>query len=95
MGMSTHVVAFVSPEDETYKKHTKVMIACLEAGIKELPKETAEYFNSSYPDESLLEKKLEIRIPHHEYSEDMIEGFEIYINEIPKGAHKIRFYNSW
>ena len=40
-------------------------------------------------------EKLEIKIPKHEYSEDMTEGFEIIVSEIPEGVHKIRFVNSW
>lgn len=95
MGMSTEITGFVSPEDENYKKHSKVLIACAEAGISELPKETAEYFGSKYPDKCLLEEKLEIKIPKHEYNEDMSEGFEIIVSEIPKGVHKIRFVNSY
>jgi len=95
MGMSTRITGFVSPENENYKKHSKVLIACIEAGISELPKETAEYFGSKYPEEYLLEEKLEIKIPKHEYSEDMTEGFEIIISEIPQGVHKIRFVNSY
>lgn len=73
----------------------KVLNACIEAGISELPKETAEYFGSKYPEQYLLEEKLEIKIPKHEYSEDMTEGFEIIVSEIPEGVHKIRFVNSW
>jgi hypothetical protein len=101
MGMSTYIIGFVSPENENYhsmggyKKHSKVLIACIEAGISELPKETAEYFGSKYPEKYLLEEKLEIKIPKHKYSEDMKEGFEIIISEIPDGVHKIRFVNSW
>jgi len=95
MGMSTRITGFVSPENENYKKHSKVLIACIEAGISELPKETAEYFGSKYPEEYLLEEKLEIKIPKHEYSEDMTEGFEIIISEIPQGVHKIRFVNGY
>jgi len=95
MGMSTHVMGFVSPENEKYKKHSKVLIACIEAGISELPKETAEYFNFKYPEKYLLEEKLKIKIPYHEYSEDMAEGYEIIISEIPEGVHKIRFTNNW
>ena len=34
--MSTYVIGFVSDNDETYKKHAKVLLACLEAGIKKL-----------------------------------------------------------
>ena len=95
MGMSTRVIGFVSPNDENYKKHSKVLIACIEAGIKELPKETANYFGSTYPEEYLLEEKLEISIPAHEYSADMQVGYEIIVSEIPEGVNKIRFYNSW
>jgi len=95
MGMSTHIIGFVSPENENYKKHAKVVIACIEAGIKELPQETAEYFGSRYPGRYLLEEKLEINIPKHEYFGDETEGFEIIVSEIPDGVHKIRFVNSW
>jgi len=95
MGMSTRITGFVSPENEKYKKHAKVLIACIEASISELPKETAEYFGSKYPEQYLLEEKLEIKIPKHEYHEDMIEGFEIIVSEIPDGVHKIRFVNCW
>lgn len=95
MGMSTCITGFVSPENETYKKHSKVLLACLDADIKELPKETAEYFGSKYPEKYLLEEKLSTKIPKHEYSEDMTQGFEIIVSEIPKGVYKIRFTNSW
>jgi hypothetical protein len=95
MGMTTRIKGFVSPENEDYKKHSKVLIACMEAGISELPKETAEYFGSSSPEEYLLEEKLQTKIPTHPYNEDMVEGFEIIVSEIPKGVHKIRFTNSW
>lgn len=93
--MSTYITGFVSPENETYKKHSKVLLACADAGIEEMPKETAEYFGSKYPEKYLLEEKLSIKIPKHEYGEDMTEGFEIIISEIPEGVHKIRFTNSW
>lgn len=95
MGMSTRITGFVSSENENYKKHSKVLIACIEAGISELPKETAEYFGSKYPEKYLLENKLEIEIPKHKYNEDMTEGFEIIVSEIPDDVHKIRFVNSW
>ena len=95
MGMSTRVVGFISPNNETYKKHAKVLEACIEAGIEKLPKETAEYFGDNYPEKYLLEGKLQVDVPKHEYSADMTEGFEIIVSEIPKGVHKIRFTNSW
>lgn len=95
MGMSTRVIGFISSENETYKKHEKVLVACIDAGIKKLPKETAEYFGSEYPAEYLLEQKLEIKIPKHEYNEDMVEGYEVYISDIPEGVEKIRFVNCY
>ena len=95
MGMSTHVIGFISPENENYKKHSKVLIACIEAGISELPKETAEYFGSKYPEKYLLEEKLEVKIPTNEWSNEYSSGFEIIVSEIPDGVHKIRFANSW
>jgi hypothetical protein len=95
MGMSTNIIGFVSPDEETYRKHANVLKACLDAGIEELPKETAEYFGYKYPEECALEEKLQTKVPHHHYSADMQEGFEIIVSEIPKGVHKIRFYNSY
>ena len=95
MSMSTNVIAFVSPENEDYKKHSKVLLACIEANIEELPKETAEFFGDKYPGEYLLEEKLEIQIPLHDYKDICSEGFEIIISEIPKEIYKIRFINSW
>ena len=95
MGMSTRITGFVLPDNENYKKHAKVLNACIEAGISELPKETAEYFGGKYPEQYLLEEKLEIKIPKHEYSEDMTGGYEIIVSEIPVVVHKIRFTNSW
>lgn len=95
MGMSTNITGFVSPENENYKKHCKVLTACIEAGIEELPKETAEYFGSKYPEEELFEEKLQTEMPVKEWGNDYSSGFEIIISEIPEGVHKIRFSNSW
>jgi hypothetical protein len=95
MGMSTHIKGFVSPENELYKNHSKVLLACLGAGIKELPKETAEFFDCKFPALYLLEEKLEINIPFKEYNEDMGDGYEVIISELPKEVYKIRFYNSY
>ena len=92
--MSMSITGFVSPNNEKYKKHAKVLIACLEADVS-LPKETAEYFGSTYPDKYLLDEKLEIEIKKHKYYEDMVEGFEIIVSEIPEDVHKIRFVNNY
>jgi hypothetical protein len=95
MGMTIGITGFVSPENETYKKHSKVLLACLDADIEELPKETAKYFGTKYPEKYLLEEKLSIEIRKYVYSNESEEGFEIFLSEIPKGVYKIRFTNSW
>lgn len=98
MGMSTHIQAFTPDTDETYQKHKKVLIACAEAEI-DLPKETAKYFGYTYPEMCALEEKLQVTLKkgvhYRDYNEDMSEGFEIELKDIPKGVTKIRFYNSY
>ena len=93
--MSTSIVGFVSPDDETYQKQVKVLKACIDADISELPKETAAYFGEKYAEPYLIEDKLTTEITTHEYNTDYQSGYEIYVNEIPEGVHKIRFVNSW
>ena len=95
MGMSTHIIGFISDDNETYKKHAKVLQACYEAKIEKLPAETAAYFGADYPEPYLLEEVLEKKVPAHEWTDDMREGYEIIVSEIPEGVHKIRFYNSY
>lgn len=95
MGMSKCIKAFIPDTDETYQKHKKVLLACVDAEIKELPKETAEYFGSKHPEMELLEEKLEVKLKHGkhftEFSEDMTEGFEVNIASLPKGTTKLKF----
>lgn len=94
MGLSTYIVAFVSPEDQTYKNHANVLKACHDAGVS-LPKETAEYFGQEEPEKYLLDEKLEIEIPFTQWDCDDQKGYQILVKDIPEGVHKIRFYNSW
>ena len=91
MGTTLRVTGFVSTENETYKKQAKVLIACVEAGISNLPKETAEYFGSEYPEMWLLEDKLAKEIPLKKWVSDDAYGYEILVSEIPHDVYKIRF----
>lgn len=95
IGMSMYIRGFISKEDDIYKKQCAVLRACYDGGISELPKETAEYFNSPYPDICLIEEKIEIEIPVTEWNEDMSSGYELKISDIPEGVEIIRFYNSY
>lgn len=58
--MSTRITAYISPNDEIYIKQANVLKACIAAGLKELPPETAKYFGDSYPHIDKLHEKLEI-----------------------------------
>ena len=95
MGMSTHVMGYISPEGDLYQKHKRVLMACKDAGIEEMPKETAEFFGGTYPEEWLLEEVLEVKIPVHECGGEMEDGLEVFVSEIPKNVHSIRFINSY
>lgn len=95
MSMSTEVIGFISEDTEIYQKHAAVLKACLLADIEKLPKETAEFFGSEYPDESLLEDKLYVELPTTGYSAEGESGFEILVADIPERVSKIRFVNSY
>lgn len=96
--MSTFLKAFIPDTDKTFQKHKKILLACLEADV-ELPKSTAEYFGEEYPEEYLLDDKLEVELKegvhYNNYADDESEGYEIELNKLPEGVTKIRFYNSW
>jgi hypothetical protein len=94
--MSTRVIGFRTSNDPIYKKHAAVLRACIDADIEELPKETANYFGTKYPDNYLLEEALQVEIPKTDWSDgDMSEGYEIRVSEIPAGVEIIRFTNSY
>ena len=95
MSMSTHVTGYISEDSEEYQKHKRILLMCDKEGVS-LPKETHDYFGDETNNvEMLLEEKLECEIPKHEFNRDMDQGFEVFISEIPKGVHKIRFVNSY
>ena len=93
MGMSTSVILLRSKDDPTYQKNLKVLTACQDAGI-DPPKEVDEYFGGYGIDDD-LEAPLEIAFEPREWSDESSEGFEIDIDDLPKGVKTIRFYNSW
>jgi len=93
MGMFSKVVGYRTEDDDTYKKHAKVLIACKEAGIKILPEETAKYFQWEYPEEYLLKEVLEIEVPNKKINEDDSDIIEVKVSDIPEGVEVLRFVN--
>lgn len=98
MGMSTHIHAFISDNDEAYKTHKKVLLVCLEAGV-DLPTQTAEFFGAKQPYLSLLDDVLEVELQlnkhYTEFEGDMREGFEVDLTKLPKNVSILRFVNSY
>jgi hypothetical protein len=98
MGMSTHIRAFIPDTDKDYQRHKNVLWVCKSNKVS-LPKETADYFGSTSPEENLLEEKLEIELEeethYSKYNAPEAEGIEIELDKLPKGVTKIRFINQW
>lgn len=96
--MSTYIQAFIPDTDKEFQKHKKVLLTCMEAVVS-LPKETADYFESDEAYESLLDQKLGFDLvegKHYtEWSNDGASGYDIIVQNLPAGVHKIRFGNSW
>ncbi len=88
MGMVKKVRGFVLKENETHKKQVKVLEACIDAGISELPKETAEYFGGKYPEKHLIEEKTGIELITHNYERELERGYEIIMSEHPDYVYK-------
>ena len=95
MGMSIEVSGLISNDNELYKKHAKVLIACVEADVEKLPAETAMFFNEEYADENLLEGVLKIDVPFQKRNTDSSVIHEIKVSEIDPKTDIIRFIQSW
>lgn len=78
------------PPDAKWRKMKDVYDACVLAGV-EVPDEVAEFFENGEPDPRGVEVELEAQ----EWQDDMRQGFEIAIKDLPKDVTHIRFYNSW
>jgi hypothetical protein len=102
MGASLHYQVLRDTKHEDFLKHMAVNKACLDAGIKKLPEETAAYFGLEYPEcESEMENRaLEIANNKlngavREMDEEYRDGYEVDISKLPKDAKVIRFFVSY
>lgn len=91
MGLSTTVIGF-TPADAKWKQMKAIWDACVAAKV-DIPQEVREYFNWTDPEEAGVQ--VEISKTKWESSALNAEGFDIYLDEIPKHVKIIRFYNSW
>lgn len=81
----------ISIDDPTYQKHLAVLEACINAGVSQLPKETAEYFGDTYPSMEITFDKLHVKLPFEEYSNDFGGGYKLKVADIPDGVEIIYF----
>lgn len=88
MGMSTHVVGFIPP-DETWQKLKAVHDACVNAGV-EVPYEVECVVGSNPTDYGR-----EIEISVKEWNDDARQGYDVAVSSLPADVTVIRFYNSW
>lgn len=89
MGMSMHVIGLVEPS-EKFKQMYAIYEACELADVS-LPDEVDKFFMGEEPDG----KGMKVDLPKTEYEDDMKNGFEIRIADIPDNVTVLRFYNSY
>jgi hypothetical protein len=91
MSVSISVEAYRDKNLNPYKKHAAVLRACIDAGIKYLPKETAEYFSCNEPSEHLFDEKLSADLKVQEFEDDYKWGFVLDVRDIPEDVTTILF----
>ncbi len=90
MSMSTHVIGFMEP-DEEFKKMYAVYESCSKANVP-IPDEVDKFFEYDVPDPAGMRVE---DLPVTEYSDDMQEGYQIRVADIPSKVNVIRFFNSY
>ncbi len=104
MGMSTHVMGLRDPKGARHRKMMQAAIALNVAGVREMPKEMAEYFGDDYDGDACYvannehagcEVEIEKTAAVEEWSDDCRSGFVVDISKLPDGVTHLRFYNSW
>lgn len=89
MGMSTHVIGFVPP-DETWNRMKAIWDACNAAEI-DVPEKVANFFGGEAPDD----EGVEVEMPVVPWGDDSRDGYELDVKLIPPHVTTIRFFNSW
>lgn len=99
MSSSMYVVGF-RPVDAEWERNLQVYNACKNNGI-ELPESVSGFFGELIEcgrdplDSPGIEVCLDKNSAITKYNEDMREGYEIKISELPKDVHVIRVFMSY
>lgn len=95
-GPSLRVTGF-QPADEKWEKMAKAYRACLDAGVG-VPREVTNFFNSSDPDgpgREISHAELEKLGAVWQYTAEMVDGFKVDIDRLPKNVKFLRFTASY
>jgi hypothetical protein len=91
MSATYTVKGYRSAENPTYQKHLRIFRVCKEEQVS-LPEETAEYFEHYNIDYLDPEQALSFEIPFQEVNpNEGSHGWEVFLDQLPKGTEKIRF----
>jgi len=92
MGMSTHVVGFIEPDEKWYQMKA-AWDACKMVGV-EPPREVRAFFGDEAPDDA--GRVVEIKNAVVEWSDDNRNqwGYEVILNKLPANVTRVRFFNS-
>ena len=94
MGMSSSLVG-VKPPDAKWIAMKAAWESCQAAGVPP-PKEVEDFFNGERPDPSGVVVQILHTAAVHEFApHDAAEGFEVYLDKLPKDVTVLRFWNSW
>ena len=96
MSQSTHVIGF-KPPDKKYTDMKAIWDACVSAGVS-VPEEVEKFFGGSTPDGSGVEvsmKDLKKSGAIREFEGDMVDGWEIIVDKVPRDVKVIRVYTSY
>ncbi len=92
MGMTTHIVGFIPP-DEKWRKNAAAWKACEEAEI-ELPQELMSYFGGEDPTD-MPGREVDIEPAVANCGREGTDGWEVTLAKLPPEVKVIRFENSY
>lgn len=96
MSQSLHVVG-IRPPDEKFEKMKAVWDSCKAAGVP-IPEEVESFFEHEFPDESGVVVDIQYEadtVCVTRYEDEMKEGFEVDLTELPADITILRFYVSY
>jgi hypothetical protein len=76
--------------DEKWKKMKKVLDTCRENDVS-VPKEVLDFFDNKEP----CPDGVQVDILHRKFKEEMIDGIEVKVEDIPKDVKVLKFRVSW